>query len=174
MVALAHNVLQLVLVAYLKKHTQQILNNIKLKTMKTNKTQTEQLTQDAVMQSVLKESDLRIGNFIKVISSKKIFDSYITQAKGYDIVRIEEKSFTYWNYDPIPLDEEWLLKFGFSEIGGCNEKDFTNGDYNIFINSLGEVNFLFFREGDWYKKLDYVHQLQNLYFALTQRELTVA
>jgi hypothetical protein len=163
-----------VLVAYLKKHTQQILNNIKLKTMKTNKTQTEQLTQDAVMQSVLKESDLRIGNFIKVISSKKIFDSYITQAKGYDIVRIEEKSFTYWNYEPIKLDEEWLLKFGFSEIGGCNEKDFTNGYYNIFINSLGEVNFLFFREGDWYKKLDYVHQLQNLYFALTQRELTVA
>ena len=142
--------------------------------MNTNKTLTEQLTQDAVMQSVLKESDLRIGNFIKVISSKKIFDSYITQAKGYDIVRIEEKSFTYWNYEPIPLDEEWLLKFGFSEIGGCNEKDFTNGDYNIFINSLGEVNFLFFKEGDWYQKLNYVHQLQNLHFALTQLELTVA
>jgi len=142
--------------------------------MNTNKTQTEQLTQVAVMQSVLKESDLRTGNLIKVISSKKTFESFITKAKGYDIVRIEEKSFTHLNYEPIPLDEEWLLKFGFSEIGGCNEKDFTNGDYNIFINSLGEVNFLFFRQGDWYQKLDYVHQLQNLYFALTQRELTVA
>ena len=142
--------------------------------METNKTQTEQLTQDAVMQSVLKESDLRIGNFIKVISSKKTFDSFITQAKGYDIVRIEEKSFNHWNYEPIILDEEWLLKLGFSEIGGCNEKDFTNGDYNIFINSIGEVNFWFFREGDWYQKLDYVHQLQNLYFALTGSELTVA
>jgi hypothetical protein len=32
--------------------------------MNTNKTQTEQLTQDVVMQSVLKESDLRISNLI--------------------------------------------------------------------------------------------------------------
>ena len=142
--------------------------------MNTNKTQAEQLPQDAVMQSVLKEYDLRIGNFIKVISTTKTFDSFITQAKGYDIVRIEEKSFNHWNYEPVILDEEWLLNFGFSEIGGCNEKDFTNGDYNIFINSIGEINFLFFREGDWYQKLNYVHQLQNLYFALTGSELTVA
>ena len=142
--------------------------------MNTNKTQAEQLPQDAVMQSVLKASDLRIGNFIKVISSTKTFDSFITQAKGYDIVRIEEKSFNHWNYEPVILDEGWLLKLGFSEIGGCNEKNFTNGDYNIFINSIGEVNFLFFREGDWYQKLSYVHQLQNLYFALTGSELTVA
>ena len=142
--------------------------------MNTNKTQAEQLPQDAVMQSVLKEYDLRIGNFIKVISTTKTFDSFITQAKGYDIVRIEEKSFNHWNYEPVILDEELLLNFGFSEIGGCNEKDFTNGDYNIFINSIGEINFLFFREGDWYQKLNYVHQLQNLYFALTGSELTVA
>ncbi len=134
----------------------------------------KQLNETAVMQSVFKENELRIGNFINVISSKKTFDSFITQAKGYDIVRIEEKSFTNWNYEPIPLDKEWLLKFGFSEIVGCNEKDFTNGVYNIFINSLGEVNFLFFKEGDWYQKIKYVHELQNLYFALTQRELTVA
>ena len=142
--------------------------------MNTDKSQAEQLPQDAVMQSVLKASDLRIGNFIKVISSTKTFDSFITQAKGYDIVRIEEKSFNYWNYEPVILDEGWLLKFGFIEIGGCNEKDFTNGGYNIFINSIGEVNFLFFREGDWYQKLSYVHELQNLYFSLTGSELTVA
>ena len=142
--------------------------------MKKSINEKEQCVQTDVMQSVLKESDLRIGNFIKVISSNKTFDSFITQAKGYDIVRIEEKSFNYWNYEPVILDEGWLLKLGFSEIGGCNEKDFTNGDYNIFINSIGEVNFLFFIQGDWYQKLDYVHQLQNLYFALKGRELTVA
>ena len=142
--------------------------------MNTNKTQAEQFTQDVVMQSVLKENDLRIGNFIKVISSTKTFDSFITQAKGYDIVRIEEKSFAYWNYEPIILDEEWLLKFGFEKIIGSNESNFTNGFYNLFVNSLGEVNFYFFKEGDWYQKIDYVHQLQNLYFALTGSELTVA
>ena len=142
--------------------------------MNTNKTQAEQLPQDAVMQSVLKESDLRIGNFIKVISTTKTFDSFITQAKGYDIVRIEEKSFNHWNYEPIILNEEWLLKFGFKKTIGSNESNFTDGVYNFFTNSLGEVNFYYFKEGDWYQKLDYVHQLQNLYFALTQREITVA
>ena len=110
--------------------------------MNTNETQAEQLPQDAVMQSVLKESDLRIGNFIKVISSTKTFDSFITQAKGYDIVRIEEKSFAYWNYEPIILTEEWLLKFGFEKIIGSNESNFTNGVYNLFANSLGEVKIL--------------------------------
>jgi hypothetical protein len=145
--------------------------------MNTNKTQTEQLTQDAVMQSVLK-NQVRIGNFVDFRG--EIETVYAIRNSGVDFYRGKTKngvimqSYVWEAIKPIPLTEDWLLKFGFSEIGGCNEKDFTNGDYNIFINSLGEVNFWFFREGDWYQKLDYVHQLQNLYFALTQRELTVA
>ena len=142
--------------------------------MNTNKTQAEQLPQDAVMQSVLKESDLRIGNFIKVISSTKTFDSFITQAKGYDIVRIEEKSFNHWNYEPVVLNEEWILKFGFKRIEGNCERNYTNGVFHVFINSLNEVNFNFFPNFEWYKKIKYVHELQNLYFALTGSELTVA
>ena len=126
-----------------------------------------------VTQSVLKEYDLRIGNFIKVISTTKTFDSYITQAKGYDIVRIEEKSFNTWNYDPVILDEEWLLKFGFKKIVGNCEINYTNGVFHIFINSLNEVNFNFFPNFEWYKKIKYVHELQNLYFALTGTELTL-
>ena len=142
--------------------------------MKNDNKENKALSQTCVMQSVFKENDLRIGNFIKVISSTKTFDTFITQAKGYDIVRIEEKAFRHWNYEPIPLTEEWLLKFGFEIVVGCNEKDFSDGKYNLFINSLGEFNFFFFSEGDYYQKIDYVHELQNLYFALTQRELTVA
>ena len=142
--------------------------------MNTEKDQNKALNKTDVMQSVLKESDLRIGNFIKVISSTKTFDPFITQAKGCDIVRIEEKSFNYWNYEPVVLNEDWLLKFGFKKTIGTSECNFTNGSYNIFINSLGEVNFYFFKESDWYQKLNYVHELQNLYFSLTGSELTVA
>ena len=139
--------------------------------MNTDKKQTEQLTQVAVMQSVFKENDLRIGNFIKVISSKKTFDSYITQAKGYDIVRIEEKAFRHWNYEPIPLDEEWLFKFGFrTEEPYCFELD------NISINTKRELMWIFTKckNNVELEIPKYVHELQNLYFALTQRELTVA
>jgi hypothetical protein len=112
---------------------------------------------------MIKANESRIGNLVQTNFKR---EKEIIDIKAIDFIEDYFKL-----YEPIPLTEEWLLKFGFNEIGGCNEKDFTNGDYNIFINSLGEVNFLFFREGDWYQKLDYVHQLQNLFFALTQTEL---
>lgn len=139
-----------------------------------NETVQEQLRIGAVMQSVLKENDLRIGNFIKVISSTKKFDSYITQAKGYDIVRIEEKSFTYWNYEPIILTEEWLLKFGY---GKKHDIYYKNNSLLRFIGnevfySRGEIDDAEFQE--YITSVKYVHELQNLHFALTGNELTVA
>ena len=111
---------------------------------------------------MIKATQLRIGNLYDHSGRVKKVTPIVIEALF--------ESERFW-CKAIPLTEEWLLKLGFSEIGGCNEKDFTNGDYNIFINSIGEVNFLFFREGDWYQKISYVHQLQNLYFALTNKEL---
>lgn len=152
--------------------------------MNTNKTQAEQLPQDAVMQSVFKENDLRIGNFIKVISSTRKFDSYITQVKGYDIVRIEEKSFKYWNYEPIPLTEEWHNKFGVYKNGFNSFEYVLPEKNNLKIILVFSGDYCFMKQGRkdiisiWNKDLTkremYVHELQNLYFALTQRELTVA
>lgn len=119
----------------------------------------------------MEAKELRIGNYVEY-AGETVKISGVTEENPFiDMITVD-----YLEYDeifPIPLTEEWLVKLGFSEIGGCNEKDFTNGDYNIFINSIGEVNFLFFREGDWYQKISYVHQLQNLYFALTGEELTI-
>ena len=70
-------------------------------------------------------------------------------------------------YEPIPLTEEWLLKFGEMSIG----------DYQIYFNI--EDNHLY-EDDDFslcnkisWNKIKYVHQLQNLYFALTQEELTI-
>ena len=125
----------------------------------------------------MNKEELRIGNLVDF--NRQVETVYAIRNSGVDFYKGKTKksvimqSYVWEAIKPIPLTEEWLLKFGFSEIGGCNEKDFTNGDYNIFINSIGEVNFLFFREGDWYQKIDYVHQLQNLYFALTGSELTL-
>ena len=127
---------------------------------------------------MINAKELRIGNLVEY----KITDKFDERKEWWEVSEIDADDI-HWlskvdtnddDFRAIPITEEWLLKFGFSEIGGCNEKDFTNGDYNIFINSIGEVNFLFFREGDWYQKISYVHQLQNLYFALTGSELTVA
>lgn len=129
----------------------------------------------------MKTSELRLGNLVQYGG---------TTAKVCQI----EKSFFYCETDgndfftrdgepgakPIPLNEEWLLKFGFEKI-----KDFdvyTNvWEFKGFMVSLGDyINI----HVDWaddgvdnyhsivgYEELN-VHTLQNLYFALTGEELT--
>lgn len=77
---------------------------------------------------------------------------------------------------PIPLTEEWFLKFGFTRhwedfyndviyIKKVTD-DYTEFEWGVYPNELGS--------GIQIKnsiKLKYVHQLQNLYFALTGEEL---
>jgi hypothetical protein len=79
--------------------------------------------------------------------------------------------------NPIPLTEEWLLKFGFER----HHFDYSNGV--IYIKDVPNNNeFKWgvypFELGSGFiinksKNLKYVHQLQNLYFALTNEELTM-
>ncbi len=65
---------------------------------------------------------------------------------------------------PIQLTEEWLLKFNWN---GYNPLHFNR---NFEIDKQGRL----YCNGD-YKgvNVNYIHQLQNLYFALTQTELTL-
>jgi hypothetical protein len=71
---------------------------------------------------------------------------------------------------PIPLTEEWLLKFGFSHEDDYMELE-VNDSLSIIwvgylaINMQGGINFLNSNQKS-------IHQLQNLYFALTNQELT--
>lgn len=64
-------------------------------------------------------------------------------------------------YEPIPLTEEWLLKFGFN---GWDKGNYTmilsNGNFFEFGNIIAQ-------------NIKYVHQLQNLYFVLVGEELSI-
>jgi len=81
-------------------------------------------------------------------------------------------------WQPIPLTEEWLLK-----IGG---KPLENGYWISVSNLKAELHFELFKNTDEIvttlksqfcdlilDRIYYVHQLQNLYFALTNEELEV-
>lgn len=74
-------------------------------------------------------------------------------------------------FKPIPLTEEWLLKMGFDEIDIEENKNnvrvfHLNG---IYCNTLYGVYYY----SHLLKQIKHVHQLQNLYFALTGEELEV-
>ena len=70
----------------------------------------------------------------------------------------------------IPITEDWLLKFGF-------EKDtYFLSEALKFTNVLFEYNpqlrLWFYKNCSLDIEIKYVHQLQNLYYALTGTELT--
>ena len=65
---------------------------------------------------------------------------------------------------PIPLTDEWLVKFGFEKDGTW----FTKSGFGISIDNLKWQMKGYIATFD---KCLYVHQLQNLYFALTGQDL---
>ena len=78
--------------------------------------------------------------------------------------------------EPIPITEEWIVKFGFHYYDGVFSKDggklygFDYDTYWLFDygQDLWRVN-----KKPYFFKYKHVHQLQNLYFALTGEELTI-
>lgn len=127
----------------------------------------------------MKAEDLRVGNFVKHRNTElQICQIFVDSFQGMYVGG--KGSYTYANSDPIPLTEEWLLKFGFHDRSGTMKNRLG---YGIDINTMIEIA--------WYKlgndvrlqskgsgwtfntKILYVHQLQNLYHSLTGEELTI-
>jgi len=118
--------------------------------------------------------ELRIGNLV-IWNGDPEESGLICPIDGEDIDKMERSEAYSKEHSPIQLTEEWLIKFGF-------EKDqfyFMKHPLNIglFQNEI-DVNYCDSEdEGGEFQLFDvnlkYVHQLQNLYFALTGEELTM-
>jgi len=72
---------------------------------------------------------------------------------------------------PIPLTEEWLLKLGFERLPNTMTYNYSSKCGSVSVFKMPNGNF--FADG-FIKdvRLKSVHQLQNLYFALTGEELS--
>jgi hypothetical protein len=129
----------------------------------------------------IKASELRIGNLVKdrggkTLSIDRFYGNKIEMnVKGmpssengiplYYHPLTEEISYC----QPIPLTEEWLLKFGF-EKNSYWFKDDNMLRFGLIDNKL-HCSIGNDENGFLYNRINYVHQLQNLYFALTGQEL---
>lgn len=149
----------------------------------------------------MKVKDLMIGNYVNCKWDEEVWsdekDEWIdiekeaigrvvfldsTGFSEYDIMVEGESNREHFDaIEPIPLTEEWLLK-----LGGCKAQNnwfrFTampSENKEIITIHINTSSFITSCFGDealepcFFKECKYVHQLQNLYFALTGEELTL-
>lgn len=126
----------------------------------------------------MKATELRIGNIVQCNDDGTIFKIDEITAMGLTVTALGGGETTWIEFDqfePITLTEKWLTDFGFK----------------MQVNQMSPMAYWYFigRFGIWYytesdipeyfgitlNRIDvfikYVHQLQNLYFALTGTEL---
>lgn len=114
---------------------------------------------------MIKANELRIGNYIESVIN--IGGSEVEKFRFDNNIFIVKKEFFALDNDKyfrgILLSKEWLSKFGvvieilYDEFG------------SEIVNIISKYFHVFFSG----TKILYVHQLQNIVFALTDRELTI-
>jgi hypothetical protein len=124
----------------------------------------------------MRAEELRIGNWIEERFQSASVKKPISERDMHDIIYGAPE---FWH--PIPLTEEWLKRFGFNhyscdgdgywylgeQLTDCGGVGFVDYDFTIYKDSDGSWG----SETITMRNVKYVHQLQNLYFALTGEEL---
>jgi hypothetical protein len=119
--------------------------------------------------------ELRLGNLLNGGKVVRIVADNFTIFDGFEEWDSLVMPDVWVSQQPIPLTEELLLKFGF-------KINMDNFDWNAGIgtNCIDdfELSLRYTDNVGWFYKskctpIKYVHQLQNLYFAITNKELTL-
>lgn len=110
----------------------------------------------------MQASELRVGNWV----NNKEEDYQITSATIAQLERGDSTAI------PINITEHWLIRFGAEKV--------NQSDWSL---KFGGLNFYCRYNKVWYSSIEglylsdrvqYVHQLQNLYHSITGLELSVS
>lgn len=134
----------------------------------------------------VRAEELMIGNYIIGISTddEDNEEKTICKVLGIDSVGFSEfkiwvdsKSKIEWfnDFQPIPLDEEWLRKFGFikheSKPQNFYSKNWGENGSTIIVFDAYYQKYCYQFGPIYQKVLDWVHQLQNIYFLQSNTHL---
>ena len=144
----------------------------------------------------MKTKELRIGNLVRrkgtdiITTVEEVLSSRIN---CFNPTLSKLSTAQLSNFEPIPLTDELILRFKFHKYKDQsvhpNRYWLTQGDWGFVIDKyfMEQPSWMFGHEyydsGDdsldytplWFKyNLRYVHELQNLFFALTGTELVLS
>lgn len=109
----------------------------------------------------MRGTDLRIGNLVFAVGVGDVEMSKLDNTTKYEQIQ------------PIRLTEEWLIKFGFERTSfGRKKGAFILEAGSRIVKTDELIGFSWEKVFDkGYLSINYVHQLQNLYFVLYEQEL---
>jgi hypothetical protein len=124
---------------------------------------------------MINPKELMIGNYLYCEYSDEIIQ--VTEIKNDGVYAssnktVIERYYYYEELHPIPIDEKWIIDFGFRDLdyvfvlNAGRKKLLVNWSTRIVSSNIRNNFYL-----NKYKHIKYIHQLQNLYFALTGKEL---
>ena len=118
----------------------------------------------------MKVSELRIGNYVNRLGYPEQIKSISISEGNRGYVSVESSGvITHNQIEPIPLTDEWLISLGFE----MSSTGFIEKGRLLYHKEYGWKIL-----ENWVKgwvgvaEILYVHQLQNIYYALTGKELT--
>lgn len=127
--------------------------------------------------AIMTAQELRLGNkllfnnqecvIVEVKTNNKVRAEYLRNDTGHKHMSIIDVEFL----SPITLTEEWLLKFGFVKYGSTMAIECGGIEIGTIANN--KRFYIQIHTSNATLSIQYVHQLQNLYFVLTLEELTL-
>lgn len=113
----------------------------------------------------MEANEFRIGNYVNIFNQIpiKITANHILAIQNGDN-----------SYTPINVSIKWLLDFGFykdSKIFDTYSKKINGNEFKIIISNDGKFYFYFHITNKFSLEIKYIHELQNLFFALMKVEL---
>lgn len=137
---------------------------------------------------MIKANELRIGNFFidKDQQIYKVAEIRLGAGDGfpdnYIIGMNEERACLTDVAMPLPITSEWLIKYGFKQddfelqftvktdgFGFCLKQDLLTKEWRLFVIDFKRENEL--ARGIGNIKIEFVHQLQNVVYSLTEQEI---
>ncbi len=126
---------------------------------------------------MIQANDLRLGNWVALCFGNKEgwFNARVTSIHHDNTIDTDTQygDGGKYYYEPIPLTPEILVKCGFK----CGFKKYDNQEYQkaglTFFIYCWPTGLITADNGRELCDLKYLHQLQNLIFAFTGKEVTI-